>query len=315
LPEHTCSEGTYRVDCSTAERIRENRGGTNVWSIDGAAANSRERLFHALAATLTFPEYFGHNWDATYDCLTDLAGGDEQPAVVLITHGQQFLAGMSPEWKTAQRVFADTADFWQGRGRLFLVLLVSDTPLPEVDVLPPVCLKQVLSTVDAEQEITLADQRISTLNRAGQFEEALQIAQELVARFPDNPRAHFVLGGTFDFQDRELDAVLPYQRAWELGLSGDDVPRFYVQYGSTLRNVGQFDEAVRILREGRERFPENAAIQAFLALALFSAGRPADALATALAVLAANAGAVDLHGYERALREYTAVLQASEAAE
>jgi tetratricopeptide (TPR) repeat protein len=165
--------------------------------------------------------------------------------------------------------------------------------------------------MDAEQEITLADERIRALNRSGNYEAALRIAQALVARFPDHPRAHFVLGGAFDYQDREADAVLPYERAWELGLGGDDAPRFYVQYGSTLRNVGQFDEAVRVLQEGRARFPQNVAIQAFLALALFSAGRAAEALATALTIVTEDIETAKLQGYERARREYVAALRPS----
>jgi RNAse (barnase) inhibitor barstar len=33
---------------------------------------NRETLFHVLADHLKFPEYFGHNWDALWDCLRDL---------------------------------------------------------------------------------------------------------------------------------------------------------------------------------------------------------------------------------------------------
>ena len=53
-----------------------------------------------------------------------------------------------------------------------------------------------------------------------------------------------------------------------------------------------------------------AAIQAFLALALFSAGQPAAALAAALSIVASQADAVDLRGYDRALREYITELGA-----
>lgn len=31
----------------------------------------QQSLLHALAKTLAFPDYFGMNWDAAYDCLTD----------------------------------------------------------------------------------------------------------------------------------------------------------------------------------------------------------------------------------------------------
>src|SRR5512133_3537488 len=110
------------------------------------------------------------------------------------------------------------------------------------------------------------------LNRAGQEEEALAIVRALVERCPNDPRAHFEFAGALDFQGHEAEAVAPYRRAQTLGLAGGDLPRLYVQLGSTLRNVGEFDEAVEFLQEGRTRFPDHAAIRAFHALALLSAG-------------------------------------------
>jgi hypothetical protein len=112
----TCPGSLYHVDQGTGERIHGNSSGIDVWTIDGAEANSRERFFPAVTAALEFPEYFGHNWDATYDCLTDLTGGKDSPSVVLINHGNHFVACMGPDWTTAERVFADTAGFSQGQG-------------------------------------------------------------------------------------------------------------------------------------------------------------------------------------------------------
>ncbi|MCZ7655132.1 MAG: barstar family protein [Rhodocyclaceae bacterium] len=34
----------------------------------------RTTLFECLATTLKFPDWFGHNWDALADCLSDLSG-------------------------------------------------------------------------------------------------------------------------------------------------------------------------------------------------------------------------------------------------
>lgn len=147
------------------------------------------------------------------------------------------------------------------------------------------------------------------LNREGQAEEALAIVRDLLARFPEEPRAHFEYAGALDFQGREAEAVAPYRRAQALGLDGDDLPRLYVQLGSTLRNVGEIEEAMRFLAEGRERYPEHAAIRAFLALALSSAGRWPEAVAEVLD-LVTGSGAIDLDGYERALREYADLLRA-----
>jgi Flp pilus assembly protein TadD len=147
--------------------------------------------------------------------------------------------------------------------------------------------------------------RIWALNREGREDEALALAVSLVECCPEDPRSHFEYAGVLDFQGREVDAVTPYRRAQALGLAGDDLPRLYVQLGSTLRNVGQFEEAVRFLAEGRQRFPDHAAIRAFYALALVSAGRCPEAAITLLEVMTELSSPIDLDGYDRALRQYT----------
>ncbi len=159
--------------------------------------------------------------------------------------------------------------------------------------------------VDAQPDFDAEVARGWALNREGRADEALAVVQALVERFPDNPRAHFEYAGALDNQGREAEAVAPYRRAQELGLSGDDLPRLYVQLGSTLRNVGEAWEAAHFLEEGRERFPDHAAMQAFHALALVSAGRCQDAVVELLELIMADASAIELDGYERALRQYT----------
>jgi Flp pilus assembly protein TadD len=158
---------------------------------------------------------------------------------------------------------------------------------------------------DACQGFEEAVARSWALNRAGNEEEALAIVRELVERCPNDPRAHFEFAGALDYQGREVEAVAPYRRAQALGLSGRDLPRLYVQLGSTLRNVGEYDEAVVFLAEGRTRFPDHAAIRAFHALALLSAGRCPESVVTLLELITTHADTIGLDGYERALRAYT----------
>ncbi len=162
------------------------------------------------------------------------------------------------------------------------------------------------ANADFDREVA----RSWALNREERWDEALAVVAALVARYPDDPRAHFEYAGVLDYQGREADAVAPYRLAQELGLSGDDLPRLYVQLGSTLRNVGEAWEAVRLLEEGRERFPDHAAIRAFHALALVSADCCDEAVVALLEVILANATTIDLDGYERALHEYTDALRA-----
>ncbi|MEV7009713.1 barstar family protein [Streptosporangium sp. NPDC051022] len=49
------------------------RSGTFVHRIDGSEITTSAEAMSAIAAALSFPDYFGHNLDALYDCLTDLA--------------------------------------------------------------------------------------------------------------------------------------------------------------------------------------------------------------------------------------------------
>jgi hypothetical protein len=48
-----------------------------------AGIADRETLFSVLSAELNFPDYFGRNWDALFDCLTDLSW-IAAPCVVLV---------------------------------------------------------------------------------------------------------------------------------------------------------------------------------------------------------------------------------------
>ena len=162
---------------------------------------------------------------------------------------------------------------------------------------------------DANAEFDPEFARIWALSREGRAEEALTVAQALVERYPDDPRAHFEYGGVLDYQGREAAAVAPYRRAQELGLAGDDLPRLYVQLGSTLRNVGKPWDAVHLLEEGRGQFPDYAPIRAFRAIALVSAGCAEEAVVELLDVVLANAECIKLDGYERALLDYTEALR------
>lgn len=67
----------------------------NGWAfeqVDLVGVDDKKALMRRLADQLHFPEYFGHNWDAVADCLTDMA--PEAPGVILRLKG----LGQVPEF-------------------------------------------------------------------------------------------------------------------------------------------------------------------------------------------------------------------------
>jgi tetratricopeptide (TPR) repeat protein len=130
----------------------------------------------------------------------------------------------------------------------------------------------------------------------------------LVDGYPGDAYYLYEYAGAFDFAGREAEAAPLYEASFAAGLSGDDLRRGLIQYGSTLRNLGRHDEAVAALQRADQEFPGHDSIQAFLALALTSAGRGSDAVALLLNLALDRIPSEDLQAYRRPLRAYAAEL-------
>jgi tetratricopeptide (TPR) repeat protein len=120
----------------------------------------------------------------------------------------------------------------------------------------------------------------------------------------DDPEAVLERAFALDREGREREALAYYERARELGVPGDLKRRFYVGYGSTLRNVGRADDAVGVLGEALADDPNYPPFAAFLALALLSAGHSRAALAAMLGCALDVAVPGSFDSFERALGHY-----------
>jgi tetratricopeptide (TPR) repeat protein len=107
-----------------------------------------------------------------------------------------------------------------------------------------------------------------------------------------------------DSAGREEEALGHYRRAFELGVPDEELASASLGFGSTLRNVGHVDESVDVLAEAVERFPEHRALRVFLAYALWSADRHADAMRSLVGALYVGEPAAELERYRRAIAGY-----------
>ena len=134
----------------------------------------------------------------------------------------------------------------------------------------------------------------------------------VLAEHPDHPEVLYHVGGSYDTAGQEAVAEGYYQRAMEAGLDGETLRKCYLQYGSTLRNLGELDRSAELFRAARERFPSSLSLGVFELLTLHAQGRHDAALASALTLFADHAGSAELARYEAALRgnaEYLAGLE------
>ena len=137
-----------------------------------------------------------------------------------------------------------------------------------------------------------------------------EVGAEIIARIDalaaergaDDARAEFERAGARDSAGRPEEAVPLYLRALELGLDEEHRPQAVIQLASSLRNLGEFDAALDVIRTEEKLSadgPYRDAVAAVHALTLASAGRPAQGLSVALLALVPH-----LPRYHRSMTAY-----------
>ncbi len=137
-------------------------------------------------------------------------------------------------------------------------------------------------------------------------EEFLALIDRLAAELPaGDPRAAFERAGAYDSTGHSDLAVPLYREALAAGLSGGERRQAVIQLASSLRNLGEVGESVRLLTAERDAGSDELddAVRAFLALALTDAGREREAVGIALTALAPH-----LRRYQRSVTNYASEL-------
>jgi RNAse (barnase) inhibitor barstar len=113
--------GVYQLVCGTDEVERAAKeAGLAMFRIDIGHARGKEDFLSRVAEALSFPDWFGANWDALNDCLTDL---DWLPMktgyVIVFESSSRFGALHGLEFADATAVLFAAAQFWKAEGRPF----------------------------------------------------------------------------------------------------------------------------------------------------------------------------------------------------
>ena len=115
--------GVYRTiqipgEVQEAARVAKLR----VIEVDASAASTKAQVLGLLGRALEFPSWFGRNWDALEDCLTD-AGWIAHPGVMVCIEGFGAYAKADADgFAILLDIFKTSAEYWRGEGRSFWVI-------------------------------------------------------------------------------------------------------------------------------------------------------------------------------------------------
>jgi hypothetical protein len=117
--------GVYRV--SRADEVMDAVKGSSLSPVR-VAFSDKVQLLKNLAVALGFPDWFGHNWDALEDCLTDLSWRDASAHVLLIENPKP-----GDDLGVLIDILRSSAESWAARGKPFFAIFVDPghaLPLP-----------------------------------------------------------------------------------------------------------------------------------------------------------------------------------------
>jgi tetratricopeptide (TPR) repeat protein len=136
------------------------------------------------------------------------------------------------------------------------------------------------------------------------LEEARTLLLELVATYPDDAEINFQAAGVHDNLGLEREAIPFYLRALDKGLSGPDLERCLLGLGSSYRILGEYQKAEETLRRGVKEFPDNRALQVFLAMTLYNRQQHKESMELVLVNLLETTSDEKLQYFKRGLLYY-----------
>ncbi|MBL8036249.1 MAG: barstar family protein [Nitrospira sp.] len=97
---------------SSATAIVKAPAGFLMRTIEGKKCRTSSSLFDEFSQVLSFPDYFGHNWDALEECLADLEWLPAKGYILLITDAHAVLPDDEEEYETLLEILNDAGEAW-----------------------------------------------------------------------------------------------------------------------------------------------------------------------------------------------------------
>lgn len=116
----------YNVQSAIEEdsiKASANRNNLLFIDIDLAGITDKQKLLKEIAMKLGFPSYFGMNWDALYDCLTDMGDRTTSGYVILIKKFNESSKILPHENRELRKILISAAEYWKKKNKSFYIIL------------------------------------------------------------------------------------------------------------------------------------------------------------------------------------------------
>jgi RNAse (barnase) inhibitor barstar len=126
LLEGVIPPGLYRFSSraqpATIQAAAEQHG-WRYFYIDGGALIDKATFLRQFAATLEFPAYFGQNWDAFEEIMTDSHWPTARGYLIVYDDVANFATNAPQDWATALAILQAVVADWQSLARPLAILL------------------------------------------------------------------------------------------------------------------------------------------------------------------------------------------------
>jgi RNAse (barnase) inhibitor barstar len=98
----------------------------NLMHVDLKKVTDKTSLLKKIAHELDFPDYFGMNWDALSDCLTDMSWKPAAGYVLLFSNIQSFRRSAPKDMEIIREIFDSSTQYWKQKKIPFFVLVADN---------------------------------------------------------------------------------------------------------------------------------------------------------------------------------------------
>ncbi len=102
--------------------------GWTLFYINGQNIRNKAEFLQECAKVMHFPSYFGYNWDAFEECITDPSIVPINKSILLYDRPEYFAQDHPSQWSIAFHILQTTVEYWKEKNTPMYILLKSNNP-------------------------------------------------------------------------------------------------------------------------------------------------------------------------------------------